>query len=72
MAKAECAGYSGTGPNVGQFVPADDALEYALAQCGVTSVVVNEDAPPAEEFLSMVEDWVFDSGWKFVEEGEEL
>lgn len=65
------AGYYGVGINQGKFVANDDALEYAMQQCGITSVVVNEDAPDAEEFLSMLEDWYFSDGWIHVEEEKE-
>ena len=69
MMRPEGAGYRGIGPNTGKFVPADEALEYALEQCGVSLILVDNDAPEAEEFLHMVEEWYFDGGWTF-EEGE--
>lgn len=69
MMRPEGAGYRGIGPNIGKFVPADEALEYALEQCGVSLILVDKDAPKAEEFLHMVEEWYFDGGWTF-EEGE--
>lgn len=69
MMRPEGAGYRGIGPNTGKFVPADEALEYALEQCGVSLILVDNDAPEAEEFLHMVEEWYFDGGWTF-KEGE--
>lgn len=69
MMRPEGAGYRGIGPNTGKFVPADEALDYALEQCGVSLILVDNDAPEAEEFLHMVEEWYFDGGWTF-EEGE--
>ena len=45
------AGYYGIGINQGKFVAYDDALEFAMQQCGITSIVVTEDAPDAEEFF---------------------
>ena len=70
MMKPDGAGYRGIGPNAGKFVPADEALEYALEQCGVSIIMVDKDAPESEEFLHMVEEWYFDGGWTFVN-GEE-
>ena len=52
--------YLGIGPNVGKVVPADEALEYALEQCGV---VVDARAPDAKEFLDMMVDWYFSGAW---------
>lgn len=69
MMRPEGPGYRGIGPNTGKFVPAEEALDYALAQCGVA--VVDSAAPEAEEFLSMAEEWYFDGGWTF-EKGAEL
>ena len=68
--KPDGAGYRGIGPNTGKFVPSDEALEYALEQCGVSIIMVDKDAPEADEFLSMVEEWFFSGGWTFVN-GEE-
>lgn len=70
MMKPDGAGYRGIGPNAGKFVPADEALEYALEQCGVSLIQINRYAPEAAEFLAMVEEWYFDGGWTFVN-GEE-
>ena len=70
MMKPDGAGYRGNGPNTGKFVPADEALDYALEQCGVSIIMVDKDAPESEEFLHMVEEWYFDGGWTFVN-GEE-
>lgn len=57
--------YKGIGPNAGKVVPADEALEYALEQCGV---VVDARAQAAREFLDMLPDWFFSGNW--VKEGE--
>lgn len=70
MMKPDGAGYRGIGPNAGKFVPEDEALEYALEQCGVSIIMADKDAPEAEEFLRMVEEWYFDGSWTFVN-GEE-
>lgn len=70
MMKPDGAGYRGNGPNAGKFVPEDEALEYALEQCGVSIIMVDKDAPEADEFLAMVEEWFFSGGWTFVN-GEE-
>lgn len=39
--------YKGTGPNAGKVVPADEALEYALEECGL---VVDARARQPESF----------------------
>ena len=36
--KNDIIGYSGTGPNTGIFVAADDALDFAMERCGVRMV----------------------------------
>lgn len=50
----EVIGYRGIFPNRGKYIPADEALEYALEQCGV---VVDARAPAAREFLAMLPEW---------------
>lgn len=57
--------YRGIGPNAGKVVPADEALEYALEECGLA---VDARAPAAREFLDMLPDWFFSGNW--VKEGE--
>lgn len=57
--------YKGIGPNAGIIVMADEAMEYALGQCGL---VVDARAPVAREFLDMLPDWFFSGNW--VKEGE--
>lgn len=60
----DIAGYSGTGPNTGIFVAADDALDFAMERCGVR--MVDRRAPEYEEFLEMFEEWFFSSWVKEV------
>lgn len=62
--KSDIIGYSGTGPNTGIFVAADDALDFAMKCCGVQ--VMNLDAPELEDFLEMFEEWFFSSWVKEV------
>ena len=50
MMKPDGAGYRGIGPNAGKFVPADEALESALEQCGVSIIMVSSDM---EEIMGM-------------------
>ena len=57
--------YRGIGPNAGKVVPADEALEYSLEQCGL---LVDARAPAAKEFLDMLPDCFFSGNW--VKEGE--
>lgn len=56
----EVIGYRGIFSNRGKYIPADEALEYALEQCGV---VVDARAPDAKEFLDMMVDWYFSGAW---------
>lgn len=50
-------GYYGIADNEGKFVEADEALEYALAQCGMS--ITNPDAPECEEAAAAFEEWYF-------------
>lgn len=63
-------GYYGTASNKGKFVPADDALDYALAQCGMS--ITNPDAPECEEAAAAFEEWYFSGGWIFREGGDQI
>lgn len=56
----EVIGYRGIFPNRGKYIPAEEALEYALEQCGV---VVDARAPAAREFLAMLPEWFFSGSW---------
>lgn len=47
------------------FVKAEDALDYALAACGVT--IVDDEASEFQDFKEMLEEWYF-SNWVEVEE----
>ena len=53
--------YIGIGDNAGQVEGADDALEYAAARCGIQSI--DPDAPEAEEFCRMLEEWYYSGDW---------
>ena len=65
----DVVGYKGFGPNRGKFIDADVALEYVLAQCGLS--VVDSDAPDAEEAMEALEEWFFSDNWSPVYEDEE-
>lgn len=55
------------GPESGKQVPADEALEYAMKECGI------QVAPGAElspEFAEMLEEWFFSGNWLPEEEDE--
>ena len=56
--------FIGLGENQGICVPIEEALDYALEQCGVT---LDEDAPDAaafrEEFLHDFVAWFFSGDW---------
>lgn len=60
------AGYYGFGINQGRFVSDDDALDFALEQCGLA--VAEPDAPACEEALAAVEEWYFSDAWLHVKE----
>ncbi len=57
----EVIGYEGFGINRGKFVEADDALDYALKQCGMA--IVDSDAPDCEEACKAIEEWFFSVNW---------
>ena len=58
--------YKGIGPNAGIIVMADEAMEYALGQCGL---VVDARATVAREFLKMLPEWFFSGAW--IKEGDD-
>ena len=62
--KNDIIGYSGTGPNTGIFVAADDALDFASERCGIR--FEDTGAPDFDEFLEMFEEWFFSSWVKEV------
>lgn len=66
--KPEIIGYEGFGINHGKFVAADDALDYALKECGVA--IVDSEAPECEEACKAIEEWFFSDNW--VEKREEV
>lgn len=58
---AEMIGYEGILRNYGKFVSADDALDYAMDQCGIA--IVDIDAPDCGEFAAMLEEWFYSDNW---------
>lgn len=56
--------YAGMGRNRGKTVDEDEALSYAMEQCGVT---VDDAAADAAEFKEMLVDWYFSGDWQRVE-----
>lgn len=59
--------YKGIGPMAGTIVEDEDAMEYALEQCGV---VVDARAPFAGEFLDMMVDWFFSGNFCHYEDDD--
>ena len=58
--------YKGIQTERGNIVPADDALTYAMARCGI------QVAPGSEldqEFAEFLEEWFYSGDW--ILEGEE-
>ena len=62
-------GYYDIADNEGKFVEEDEALEYALAQCGMR--IVNPDATECEEAAVALEEWFFGQSWIFFESDKE-
>lgn len=61
-----CKGYQGYGPNYGVFVPAQEALDYALERSGV--VQLDPEAPELADFLEAVVNWFYSRAYFPVEE----
>lgn len=59
--EVDCMGYEGIGPNADLYVPGEDALRYALAQCGLS--IANPDAPEAGDMMHMLEEWYYSGNW---------
>lgn len=53
-------GYVGIGENWGVFVPREEALEYALMQCGVTLRYITHET---EAFCAVLQEWYFSGDW---------
>lgn len=58
--KCQVVTYVGIGPNRGVRVAGEDALEYALAACGVRTVT---RTALTGEFETMLMDWYFSGDW---------
>lgn len=44
-----------------EFVRDEDALDYVLEKCGIA--IVDDGAPDAEEFKTMLVEWFFSGDW---------
>ncbi len=55
--------YLGIGRETGKVVPATEALDYALQQCGLAFLPHAEKAPDHAEFCEMLVDWYFSGDW---------
>ena len=49
-----------------KFVPAEDALDHVLKECGLA--IVNPAAPDAKESQEMLVEWYFSGNWVEVKE----
>ena len=58
--------YKGIGLERGKIVPAEDALEYAMIQCGIQ---VTPGMELDENFAKFLEEWFFSGDWEL--QGEE-
>ena len=54
--------YVGIGPNHGQTVADDKAMEYAANNCGI-SIDYKTPIPEAAEFRRMFLEWYFSGEW---------
>ena len=52
--------YKGIGPMQGVTVRDENALEYALEQCGVRQITGDKENPKYQEILEVIKDWYFD------------
>ncbi len=60
--------YEGFGEHEGEWVAAQDALAYAMKQCGI--VHSGGTSPEQREFDEMLVEWYFSGNWRAVREGD--
>ncbi len=60
--------YEGFGVEQGNIIPAEEAEEYALSECGLE---VRMRKPMTREAVEWIVDWFFSGSWVPVYEGDE-
>ena len=60
--------YEGFGEHEGEYVSAQDALAYAMKQCGIVHCAGG--FPERREFDEMLVEWYFSGNWRAIREGD--
>ena len=60
--------YEGFNEHEGEYVSAQDALAYAMKQCGVVHSAGR--SPEQREFDEMLVEWYFSGNWRAIREGD--
>lgn len=55
--------YIGIGTNSGKQVDGEDALDYAMRNCGAMFRNNAEDAPEYEDFKEAIVEWYYSGDW---------
>ena len=61
MSKGKLIGWRGIGPNLGEYIAAEDGFSFICQQAGIEGF--DETAPEAEEFIAMLIEWFFSGNW---------
>lgn len=62
--------FKGIGPMQGVTVRDEDALEYALEQCGVRQITGDKDNPQFGELLDAIKEWFFSGNFRHCEDDD--
>ena len=62
--------FKGIGPMQGVAVSDEDALAYALEQCGVRQITGDKDNPQFGELLDAIKEWFFSGNFRHYEDSE--
>ena len=68
MAARKVLRYEGVGVEQGNSIPAEDAVEYALSECGLE---IRLRKPLTREAVEYIVDWFFSGCWVPVYEGDD-
>ena len=61
-------GFKGIGQEFGQFIPADEASDYCLEQCGLS--IQSQTAPMLDDAIEILCEWFYSGSWVRVEQPE--